>query len=206
MRGTAPRTHVQQLAQRQSTSKRHPEPHCGLSCKHQSQLSERRQSAPRVLKVFLEARSPGRARDKCSTKSGRQFSSSPNRPKKTNRKDILWSLSPTVKRPASLQRQQMWRSSTLSEPARAERKEPSVSKNLFGRLVAASVHVGSGAFFASSRVVNALTERRGERRTGVAGTSSRFPRLLTSPRKRSDQPKERNPRNRVRYILCESNI
>lgn len=130
MRDATSGTHVQQPAQHQSTSRRHPELPGALSGKHPLQLSERRQSASRVLKAFPEVRSLGRVRDKCSAELSRSFSLNTNRQNKST-EDAPWSWSPTVKRPALLQRQQMWKSSTLFEPVQVA-KSPSISKEPFG--------------------------------------------------------------------------
>ena len=137
------RTHVRPPAQHQSTSKRHPELHDALSSKRPSRLSGRRQSASRVLRVFLGARFLGRIQDKCSTKSSTPLSTSPNE-KKAGR-SVPSSLSLTVRRPGSPRRQQRQKSSTLSEPARVK-ENLFRERSSFGQPGKTGVHVEYDAF------------------------------------------------------------
>lgn len=155
-----------------------------LSGRHPLQLSERRQSASRVLKVFLEARSPGPVRDRFPAIQNRPFTSGPDQQSGV-RKGVPWSCFPTVKRPALLWRRQMWRSSTLSEPVRSGKTIPSAGLHLSSQrgqtYMSDSVHF---RVFACCKRLGGTVRKSGNLKAdeGVAGTGPHFPRLLTLSR------------------------
>jgi len=206
MRDMASDTHVQQPAQHQSTSKQHPGFPGVLSGKHPSQLSERRQSASQVLKVFLGARSPGPVQGKSPTKPSRpvQPKSQPTEWDKGMRTSVLGSDCITTGVATAVANAEV--AHTLR--ACASPSKPLRQRNSLWVVGEDERTCRIRCIFASSRVVNALTERWGTREgKGANRNKPSLPTVAHISRERPNGSKRRSRGCRGWfYIIYESNI